>query len=36
MDGIIVKEFISASMVKQHANDVPDLGAGRAGQGKLP
>src|SRR5260221_4235711 len=36
MDGVTVKELVSASMIKQHAHDVLDLGARGAGQGKLP
>jgi hypothetical protein len=35
MDGIIIKQFVSASMIKQHAHDVLDLRARRARQGKL-
>src|SRR5258707_7842568 len=34
LDGVAVKEFVSASMIKQHAHDVLDLRARRAGQGK--
>src|SRR6266705_2089877 len=30
MDGIIIKQFVSASMIKQHAHDVLDLRARRA------
>jgi hypothetical protein len=35
LDGIIIKQFVSASMIKQHAHDVLDLRARRARQGKL-
>jgi predicted nucleic acid-binding protein len=34
MDGIIIKQLVSASMIKQHAHDVLDLRARRARQGK--
>jgi hypothetical protein len=36
MDGITLKQFVSASMIKQHAHNVLDLRARRAGQRKLP
>jgi hypothetical protein len=35
MDGIIIKQLVSASMIKQHAHDVLDPRARRARQGKL-
>ena len=36
LDGLAVKEFVSASTVIQHAQDVPDFRARRARQWKLP
>jgi hypothetical protein len=36
IDGIVVKEFLSAGMVKQHAHNVLDLRARGASQRKLP